>query len=428
MDDLNKQPGSDGLAALTTLARLRLPANQAQGETRAADSVHYAQVMARFAKPARTNRLAIGLGGLALAASAAVVVVAWPRPLPLEISSDGTHIALDSEVVAAPAVPRTVHFSDGTDVTFAPTARGRVAQVSSRGARVRLHEGSARVKVVPRKNSEWFFSAGPCEIRVTGTSFDLSWSESAHRMDLAMLTGSVVVKSPLDPEGMRVRAGEHLIVDLDHKTVRRLDNNSVSDLPATAPALVAPPEAPAMAPVAVAPATRDLTTARREPAPSLHRSGSWVSSVAAGQFGSVVGEARHEGLDTAMGRSTSSDLLALADAARFTGDVTLARRALLATRARFTGSHQAQRAALQLGRMAEDGEGDLGKALEWYDIYLASSPQGAHIEEALGRKMTATLRLFGRTSARTVAESYLRKYPTGAYVRAARAIVVGTDP
>jgi hypothetical protein len=252
-------------------------------------------------------------------------------------------------------------------------------------------------------------------------------------MDLAMLTGSVVVKSPLAPEGMRVRAGEHLIVDLDDKTVRRLDNNSVSNLHAATPALVAPAESPAIAatpaaPAAVAPSTRDMATARREPAPSLHRAGSWVSSVAAGQFGSVVGEARHEGLDAAMGRSTSSDLLALADAARFTGDVTLARRALLATRARFTGSHQAQKAALQLGRMAEDGEGDLGKALEWYDIYLASSPQGIHIEEALGRKMTATLRLFGRTSARTVAESYLRKYPTGAYVRAARAIVVGTDP
>ena len=423
MDSLHKKPDADALSRLAALARSRLPASQ--GETRAADSVQYARVMARFAKPARMNRLTMGLGASGLAAAAVVTVLAWPRSVPLEFSSGGVAVGVGAEVVAPPATSRAVHFSDGTDVTFAPTARGQVAQVSNRGAHVRLHQGSARVKVVPRKNSEWFFSAGPCEIRVTGTSFDLAWSESARRMDLAMHTGSVVVKSPLAPEGIRLRAGERLIVDLDQKSVRRLDNNiTVSELPAAPPSAVAPSESPAP----VAPPSRDPVAPRREPAPSFHRPGSWVSSVAAGQFGSVVGEARREGLDSSMGRSTSADLLALADAARFTGDVTLARRALLATRARFANSHQAQRAALQLGRMAEDGEGDLGKALEWYDIYLASAPQGAHIEEALGRKMTATLRLFGRTSARTVAESYLRKYPAGAYARAARAIVVGTDP
>jgi hypothetical protein len=73
--------------------------------------------------------------------------------------------------------------------------------------------------------------------------------------------------------------------------------------------------------------------------------------------------------------------------------------------------------------MAEDQHGNLGKALQWYETYLTDAPDDAFRAEAMGRRMTATLRLSGATRARDFATEYLRRYPQGAYAGAARAIL-----
>jgi len=101
----------------------------------------------------------------------------------------------------------------------------------------------------------------------------------------------------------------------------------------------------------------------------------------------------------------------------------LARRALTTVRARFPGSGQAGKAAFLLGRMAEDGDGDLAGALAWYGRYLDDASGGAFRDEALGRKMAATLRLHGQGRARPLAEEYLRRFPGGSYATPARAIL-----
>jgi len=73
--------------------------------------------------------------------------------------------------------------------------------------------------------------------------------------------------------------------------------------------------------------------------------------------------------------------------------------------------------------MAEDGDGDLAGALAWYGRYLDDASGGAFRDEALGRKMAATLRLHGQGRARPLAEEYLRRFPGGSYATPARAIL-----
>jgi hypothetical protein len=150
--------------------------------------------------------------------------------------------------------------------------------------------------------------------------------------------------------------------------------------------------------------------------------GSWPARVLAGEFHSVIDEAERRGVAEVLRRESAGNVMALADAARYAGAAPLATRALLEVRARFPRSAPARRAAFLLGRMAEDQDGDLRKALEWYRTYLADARDDGFRAEALGRQMTATLRLSGTDAARPMAAEYLRRYPRGAYAEAAQAI------
>jgi len=120
--------------------------------------------------------------------------------------------------------------------------------------------------------------------------------------------------------------------------------------------------------------------------------------------------------------SSSDDLAALADAARYRRQDDLARRALDAQRRRFQGSSRAADAAFFLGRLDEKEGAGLVHALSWYDRYLNEAPSGSYVAEALGRKMVAVRDLYGVAQARTVADEYVRRFPHGSYAGAARAL------
>jgi hypothetical protein len=141
----------------------------------------------------------------------------------------------------------------------------------------------------------------------------------------------------------------------------------------------------------------------------------------------VIREARRRGIEDVLRRESAGNLMALGDAARYAGSARLAARALTQVRGRFPDSPPAHRAAFLLGRLAEDHDGDLAKALDWYRIYLADADgdpgADAFRAEALGRQMTATLRLYGVARAQPLAVAYLRRYPRGAYAKAAHTIV-----
>jgi RNA polymerase sigma-70 factor (ECF subfamily) len=359
-----RQRSGDAEAALAPVLELARSAQPPASPAAAVDpSYHQVRDRAR-GRGLRAWLLPLGMVG-AVAAALAIYLSQAPA---LRFTVDGGTVAGAGYVQAPAGAEAAVRFSDGSEVQLERQSRGRVAWTSARGARVMLEHGRARVRVVPRSGSLWQFDAGPCVVEVTGTKFDLRWSEAEQLLEVSLTSGSVIVRGPPAPNGVPMRAGQRLVMDLRQSTAHLGPLSPAA--PAAAETVTAPPEKPAPA-----------------PAPAVTR------------------------------------LMALAEAARGSGEAALARRALTTLRARFPGSAEAHQAAFLLGRLAEDTNNDLPGALAWYGRYLDEAPEGGFRDEALGRKMAATLRLGGRPRARPLAEEYLRRFPVGGYVQPARAIL-----
>jgi len=383
----------------------------------------------------------LSLAGVGAAAFAAVLLV--PRVLhrtenapPLAYRLEGGALAADGRIEASADVAPALRFADGTVIALARGTKGRLADVDGRGAHVTIADGTASVNVVPKPHARWRVDAGPFVINVHGTVFSAAWNEATGRLDVKLERGSVSVEGPVTGGPIAMRAGQRLTVAMHQSRVllRAIDDHegdvAESDTTTAAPvAEVAPPPVlattpattpapPLLAPAppaAVAPAP--IRIAMRQPRPTR----SWPSALAAGDFGSIVDEATRD-LPRTLETSTSDDLAALADAARYRRQDELARRALDAQRRRFQGSPRAADAAFFLGRLDEKQGAGLVHALRWYDRYLNEAPSGSYVAEALGRKMVAVRDLYGVTQARTVAEEYVRRFPHGSYAGAAQAL------
>ncbi|WP_437591447.1 FecR domain-containing protein [Sorangium sp. So ce1000] len=377
-------------------------------------------------------------GGLSLAVAAAGVLAfrGWQRRAHgdrLSYVVEGG-VAKDGDLQADASSRPTLRFSDGTEVQLAEGARAHIAAVTAQGARVALDQGEVHARVVHRSETQWLFDAGPFVVTVTGTAFALAWAPDDERLDLRLEDGSVAVHGPLSAEPIAVRAGQWLTVRVRNGEVllRNLDARQGTEAapapPPSASALAAAPpaEGRSEAPVA-SPAAAEL---RGEPAaargtargPEAGPKRDWAGKLAAGKLDAIVDEAQRLGLDAALAESTSEELAALADAARYTRRTDVARRALLAQRRRFPGTRRGAEAAFLLGRLAEAQEGPAA-ALAWFESYLKEAPQGgAYASEALGRKMVLVQGLQGDDRAELVAREYLRRFPGGTYAQAARAL------
>jgi hypothetical protein len=302
-------------------------------------------------------------------------------------------------------------FSDGTRMEMAPRARGRILSLGAHGGRIAIEEGRAHVEVAHHLGAEWLFEAGPFAITVHGTAFSVGWSASDEHFDLRMETGVVSVKGPVSGGEIVLRAGETLSIGLRERPPASLD----------------PPLDPALPERSdpTRPAVRATRSAGPEPERRLVRArgqGSWPAELADGRAGEVVLEARRLGIAQVLSTSSSEDLSALADAARFERQSALARDALLAQRKRFPGSPRAVEASFLLGRLEDESTGGPERALGWYDRYLAEAPRGAYVSETLGRKMMVLERAHRRSEAASIAAAYLRQFPSGTYAAAAEAL------
>jgi hypothetical protein len=288
-------------------------------------------------------------------------------------------------------------------------------------------------------------------VRVTGTRFDMHWSAARQVLEVALYHGSVTVEGPPAVTGVSMRAGQRLVMDVRGGAVRfgeieageeageksggKVGNGGNAEWQGTT---AAPAPAPTLTPTdRVGEGAAEPVEEPAGDGPTTHSPGrrtmggksveGWPARVLAGEFRGVIREARRRGIDDVLRRESAVNLMALADAARYAGGARLAARALTQVRGRFPDSSSAHRAAFLLGRLAEDRDDDLAKALDWYRIYLADSDSDpgsdAFRAEALGRQMTATLRLHGVARAQPLANAYLRRYPRGAYAKAARTIV-----
>jgi TolA-binding protein len=333
-----------------------------------------------------------------------------------EVSGGETLPAGDLVAADEGGLGAAVIFSDGTRIELEPRSRGRIISLDRRGGRVALEDGHAHVEVKHRPDTRWIVQAGPFEVRVHGTAFSISWLAADARFDLAMEKGVVSVAGPL-PGGEKVlSAGERLSLLLEDRTVRAAPAPTGAGEPtresgtANAATAVGVPASP----------RRDASLVAVDHA---RPSRGWRRDVADGRASSVVAEARRLGLGRVFASVGSEDLAALADAARYQGDVQLARRAFAAQRRRFPRSVRAAEACFLLGRLEDESERGATSSLTWYDRYLAEAPSGVYVSEAMGRKMLVLERAHRGDEAAAIASDYLRRFPAGSYAHAARVLV-----
>jgi hypothetical protein len=325
-----------------------------------------------------------------------------PRSAPIGYVIEGGG---DSVYVQTGSQSRTARFAEGSVVRFDPGSRGRIVEVTARGARIAVEQGSAHFQVVHRDGTAWTVEAGALRVEVTGTEFDVAWR--GDRVEVAMQSGTVIVRGPLSPDGVPLHTGQRLSAD----SVR--GELSIGELSNDAPVSTAPVIAPAKPSAAQAPSSAPRASA------AVESTRSWRARVVDGDYAGVLAEAESRGVDTVIESGSLSDLGALADAARYAARAALAERALTAERTRFPASAEARSAAFLLGRMKESTP---SVALSWYEAYLRESPSGSLAPEALGRKMLIIKASSGVAAAKPLAEEYLSKYPNGAFARAAAEI------
>ena len=87
------------------------------------------------------------------------------------------------ELIAAPVRQRLpIHFSHGSLVRLDPAARARIVEVADRGSRILLESGMAHASIVHHADTRWSVQAGPFDVRVTGTQFDVAWDSAARAL------------------------------------------------------------------------------------------------------------------------------------------------------------------------------------------------------------------------------------------------------
>jgi hypothetical protein len=382
---------------------------QAPGETRQARAGVLEQVArrnmaareqgARAGRPARWVTLLVGAAALGSVAG----LWLWKRPVTFQIGE--AHPGFLGDVVEAPAghtVP--VAFSEGSRLSIHDGARMRVLSVDS-GARrlsvrVLLEDGvlDASIAHPPGVKTSWRFDAGPYQVTVTGTKFQLQFRNSLPSLRVSTEEGRVVVTGGCLQAPAAVAAGQTLETACP----------SSEPPPRDDPPAPAPPVGPAA----------DLASRRRAARPER-----WRELLAAGRLQDGLREAERASFDRVCERATPHELFALADAGRFFGLPARAVGALTALRRRFPGTPEAGTAAFTLGRIAFENEDAYARAARWFDTYLHEQPAGALMGDAFGRLIEAQVRSGDRTGARATAQQYLRRFPGGPYASEARGVL-----
>lgn len=371
-------------------------------EHRSGDERMLAKVKARFHHavgekrvPQRRVWLAFAGGvGLAAVAAAVLAFVFFPRvePLPLGVAVRG-QAGASSEFVSARVADQALDFSDGSEVVVRKGSQLRVASVTPDGASATLERGAAHVSVVHREKTKWVFTAGPYRVHVVGTKFELSWNPDSTGLQVQMEEGVVEVEGP----GMarqRVAGTGKLELFAD----------------AEVDAETAVPEAE---PVAARPAARHRAKAPAVVAPP--GTPTWRYLAETGDASGALSAAEAAGFSSLAGSLVKEDVMLLGDAALKARKPARAIEAYNAVRERFPGSAASIDAALRLGRMFAQSHDDV-TAAKWFERAYREGPNGALASEAMGRWMSAS-------RDRSVAEEYLRRFPNGPDVGAARELL-----
>ena len=328
----------------------------------------------------------------AVAALAMIALVTDAFFRPISFVTDTGKPGVGDILEAGRGTPLRVAFSEGSSVLLQRGARARVLDTEASGARVLLESGVANVSIVhrTRRTTRWRFDAGPFQVLVKGTQFELDWHPKSQTLSLTMKTGSVELSGPCLPAPRVIERGA------------RVQLSCAKPAPAPEPAATPLPK-PATAPTAA-------------PLPSTVSMPGTPPAVRGADHAPPSFEASCE-------TARKAELVAWANRERLAGNVERARTALLVLRRRFAGSSEAGTALFTLGRMAFDQQADYGEAARWFEAYLAEQPEGPLMGDAAGRLLEAYERQGRAAPARRAAEAYLGRFPDGPYANRARRIL-----
>lgn len=303
----------------------------------------------------------------ALAAVSAIVVAGWTRHVSspsIEVGDVGRDFeSTDAEVALA--------LPDGIKVDLDRRSLVRLESVAADEIRVALSKGSARFEVEPRHPRRFVVDADDVEVRVVGTKFRVTRTETdsdgdGARVEIAVERGIVEVRDHKGSgEPHRLRAGERF------------------SLPALSE------EEPAASPsdddddgAAVAPAARRARAHRLESASA----------------------------------ATARVLLERAQVAWRAGRMNEAAADYEEVLARHPTDARSGLAAFQLGRIQMDHLSDTAAATASFERAMRLAPHAAFREDTLARLAQANDRLGRVTDCRRARDAYLRDYPNGIHV------------
>jgi transmembrane sensor len=365
------------------------------------------------------------LAGYALAGAAvAAGVVAWLAQRPLRYETQGlTYTRTDaSESLVAKEHAGALKFSEGSEVTVDADSQVAVRAVTHRGARIELDHGVVHARVVHKTAAAWSFIAGPFQVVVVGTGFDLRWNQGV--LTVAVNEGAVRVSGCGLPE-QQVSQGQATTLQCPvagpsqatevqaqedggvQQTARPLGTGTQLSLSSSIPA----------------PAVESAPTASASALPAPAASAQvedWRALASRGLLREAYVAADAAGFESQCQQADARALLDLADGALMAGRTDRARSALMVARSRFPGTATASAAAYRLGSLSFDRTGALGDARAWYEAYLREAPSGGLAREALGRLIEIDVRTGNAAGARARAEQYLKQYPSGPHAELAR--------
>ncbi len=291
---------------------------------------------------------------------------------------------------------------DGSFVELAPGGLGRVLASTAQDLSYELVSGRAHVSVVPKVGHRWSISAGPYVVSVIGTAFKVDFNPP--NLVVEVEHGIVSVAGGRLSTPVRLEQGARLRVQSDSFSVDHGDAQPLSDA-------TAPPDASA----STEPSTPSHDDANKKP------SQDWEAVYGSGDYRKAVALAHSSGFEHLIATLPEAKLVKLADAARLGGDEAGARAALKAVESRFPGSSQALRAIFLLGTL-DARSGNQGAAISAFQKYVGAAPNGPFASEAIGRLMQLYAGRGQSEEASQMAASYLKREPSGPYVRLARSL------
>lgn len=341
---------------------------------------------------------------------------------------DGAQLLDGGYLSAWGDAPVTLVFDEGSEFVLAPGTRGRLRAVNAEGAHFAIDQGTASFRITPNQQHRWAIEAGPFLVTVKGTEFTVVWDASSEWFEVRLEQGRVAVRGPVLGDNLVLRPGQKLSVSLPRAELVLSEASAERPPPDRAPGSSAPEgtsgdlAAPALASGKTSPPRASAAPAPgSSAAPAVAGGRRWSAALANGQWDRILADVEHAGLEATLESVSSSDLFALADAARYRRRAELARAALLAQRRRFPDSARSIEALFLLGRV-EESRGSPAPAIRWYDEYLTRAPGGTYAAEALGRKMILVNTTDGPARARELAVEYLRRFPDGSYAGSALAL------